>query len=375
MRSPLQVLPCFNGVLLLQPSIEAFASLLYECSKNRDRFCGLRLLAHIRRSGLETHTFLGNNLVCMLAELGSMHDAQQVFDILLYKNECSWDSLITGYVKCGKLQEGIVLYGKMQEDEDDTLRPRDHSFVALLKACSKLKDMESGYEIHGEVSRLGLPERNLVIGCALVDMYAKHGLLAKAQQIFDKLPTRNVVTWTALITGFAEHGRGKEALDFFEQMHLEGVSPNTVTFVCSLRACRDIGDAMKGQELHAEIERHGLLCDLVVGNAVVDMYAKCGLLDAAHYLFDKLPNRDIISWTALIAGYVDHGHGEEALDCFEQMQQEGLFPDAVTMLSILPACGSIGAANKGNKVHADIIKEGFLGKDCVLGTALVDMYA
>eukprot|EP00250_Pteridium_aquilinum_P020273 c24766_g7_i2 orf=1-354(-) len=105
------------------------------------------------------------------------------------------------------------------------------------------------------------------------------------------------------------------------------------------------------------------------------MYAKCGMLQKAQEVFDELSTRDLVSWNTLIAGYVDHGHGKEALSCFKQMQLRGFSPNAITFACILKACGSIRALEKGEEVHAHIMREHWLERDVVVGSALVDMYA
>eukprot|EP00250_Pteridium_aquilinum_P030771 c42092_g1_i1 orf=3-356(-) len=118
-------------------------------------------------------------------------------------------------------------------------------------------------------------------------MYAKAGLLSKSQQIFDRLSGRDIVTWSALIAGYTDHGFGQEALKQFQQMQFEGVAPNAVTFNCILRACGITHTLGKGQEIHSEIERQGLVkSNIVFGPTLIEMYSKCGSLEKAQDVFD-----------------------------------------------------------------------------------------
>eukprot|EP00250_Pteridium_aquilinum_P021523 c25151_g8_i1 orf=2-613(-) len=171
---------------LPQPSVEDFACILQRCGKERDHTLAHRLHAYMRRTGLESHPLLGNFLIPMLAGVGSMHSAQHVFNRLIQRNEWSWNSLIAGYVNCGKSERAISLYHQMQRE--DTARPSGHTFVAILKACTKLKDLDKGAKIHAEAARTGFLEGNLLVGNVLIDMYSKCGSLEKAQKVFDKLP-------------------------------------------------------------------------------------------------------------------------------------------------------------------------------------------
>ncbi|MCO5572921.1 hypothetical protein L7F22_037746 [Adiantum nelumboides] len=132
-------------------------------------------------------------------------------------------------------------------------------------------------------------------------MYAKCGALPKAHQVFDNLLVQDVVLWTALIAGNTENGYYEEALACLEQMCSKGLSPNATTYVCCLKACANVGSLVKGQEIHAEIARQGAFgMEQAVGNALVNMYAKCDLLNKALEVLLKLPARDVISWTALM---------------------------------------------------------------------------
>ena len=244
-----------------------------------------------------------------------------------------------------------------------------------IKGCAREKDLEKGTRIYTEIVKKGLLKKNISVGNTLVHMYTKCGSLVKAQRVFDELPVRNVVSWTALIAGYAKYGLGKVSVKCFEEMQYEGLLPNEVTFVCTLKACGSIGAVEKGNEIHSEIVKEGILGESdLLGTALVDMYAKCGAIEDARKVFDNLHDPSLVLWTALISGYAENGHGDEALKCYEHMQHKGLVPDAVTFSCILKACGSIGASEKAKEIHAEILRGGLLGKDIILGNALMDMY-
>ncbi|KAI5067673.1 hypothetical protein GOP47_0018201 [Adiantum capillus-veneris] len=355
-------------------SVADMAHLLQKCGQQRDRMLALRLHCHMRKNGLDIHRLLGNYLIPTLVDVGKLNDAREIFDRFANPNEWSWNSLINGYIRCGKPQDALQLYQKMRKCAH---AHRDgHTFVAALKACAKLKNLEQGELIHEEIAKLGLLHKNIFVANTVIDMYAKCGSLLKAQQVFDRLPKRTVVSWNALITGYAEHGRGNECMDCLEKMHLDGVFPNAVTFLSALRACSSLKAVKKGIEIHREVERQGLLeSHPLIGTTLVDLYSKCGLFAKAQQVFNRLPCRDVISWTALITGYADHGHGRQAIKCFEQMQREGIPPNAVTFIGALKACGVVRNAEKGQEIHAKIDDLGLVGSDIQVSTALLDMYS
>jgi pentatricopeptide repeat protein len=221
-----------------------------------------------------------------------------------------------------------------------------------------------------------------VLGTVLMDMYARLGLLGRARQVFEELPVRDVVSWSVLIRGLARHGHAVEALECFHRMRDEGVSPDAVTFVCILKACSGSSDFIDmGEELHGEIRKLGLLKKKKHGNgilatALVDMYAKSGSPRKARQVFDdELPVRDVVAWSVMMAGYVEHGCAHDAMECFRCMQEEGILPDAFSFSCILQACSKTGCIAMGTRIHAAVRSIGLVKKNTVLGTTLVDMYA
>jgi hypothetical protein len=233
--------------------------------------------------------------------------------------------------------------------QDEGISPDSVTLASILKACSSMRAIERGEEIHMELIMDRFPSEttNIVLGTALVDMYAKCGKLSKAQDVFDSLPVRDAVSWTALIDGYAQHGLfGAHALICSGKMQDEGTAPNAITFASMLKACGCIGSLQKGEQIHAQVSIQGLVeKDIVLGNALVDMYAKCGALVKAQEVFDTLPVRDTIAWTALITGYARYGFSAIALSCVDKMRHmEGRYPDALTLISILEASGNTGSS-------------------------------
>ncbi|KAI5062635.1 hypothetical protein GOP47_0023174 [Adiantum capillus-veneris] len=350
-----------------------YVALLSACTKKKDLQKGLKIHAEVAQSGLlQRDPFVSSTLLDMYIKCGSLANAQELFDDKVVNDVVSWTSLITAYVKQGHHKEALYNFEKMQEQ---SVLPDAITFLCTLKACGSIGTVDKGRLIHAEIEKQGLLQNDGILGTALVDMYAKCGFLGKAKETFDKLPLQNVVSWNAFISGFVKHGFGSQALDYFDEMQSQNVLPDVVSFICALKACAITGNITKGEEIHEEVERQGLLeADVVVGTAIIDMYAKWGRLDTAQQLFDLLPVRNIVSWNALIAGYIEHGFGEDALDCVEKMHHEGVAQDAVTFACSLKACANVGTPLKGQETHAEIARRGMLEKDPVVGNSLVDMY-
>ena len=259
-------------------------------------------------------------------------------------NVISWNALIAEHTKHGRSHEALSCFDRMQ---GQCIIPNPITFLCALKACSSIGAVDKGKQIHIDVVSRSLLERNHVLGTALLGMYAKCGVLAKARQVHEELHIRDVVSWSALIGGYAQHGQCHEALTCLKQMQTDGISPNTIVFTSILKSCGSAGAIDKGKQIHDIIVNKGWLeKDLALGNALVDMYAKCGALSNAQQLMDELQIRDVVSWNTVIGGYAERGYGREALNCFEHMESEGLSPDGVTFLCLLNACSHSGLLNE-----------------------------
>ncbi|KAH7421346.1 hypothetical protein KP509_13G052000 [Ceratopteris richardii] len=308
----------------------------------------------------------------MYAKCGQLEKAKELLDLYKSSDIFSWTDLIRGYVRNGQNQEALNCFDCM---EQEGLCPNAATFTCILKVCANMRLTNKGEQIHDVIIKRGLLEKDIVLGNALVDMHVKLGNLSRALSVLDDLPVRDVVSWSTLIAGYAEHGQYEQALNSYHCMQLEGLSPDVITLTCMLKACANTRQNDKGEQIHDEIIRQGLLdTDVVLGNTLVDMYIKCGAFAKAERLLRELPIRDVVSWSALIAGYAQVGQGAQALMCFEQMQEEGLSPDAMTFACILKACGSMKVVDEGEKIHEEIVRWGLLKNNVVLGNALLHMY-
>ncbi|MCO5568342.1 hypothetical protein L7F22_022041 [Adiantum nelumboides] len=221
--------------------------------------------------------------------------------------------------------------------------------MTSLKACAKQKDLCQGSQIHADIRASGLLEKDAYLQSTLVSMYAKCGAFVRAQHVINELPVADVISWTALIAGYVQHDQGKKALACFHQMQSKGLSPSAFTYSCTLKACGIMQDVDTGKQIHSEIVSQGLLRNnVVLGNSVIDMYVKCGVLLKAQKVFDALVVRDASSWNALLAGYAQQGQGQEALACFQRMRTKGFSPNAITYACVLKACGIMQNLDMGN---------------------------
>ncbi|KAJ7569689.1 hypothetical protein O6H91_01G088800 [Diphasiastrum complanatum] len=270
----------------------------------------------------------------------------------------------------GLLKEALHMLELMVQR---TTEPPIHAYVCLLKGCSRRKALAEGKQVHALIVQSVL-DSNIFLANTLVHMYSKCGSLLHAHQVFRNMPQHNLYSWTAIISAYSDCGEVEEAINLFQKMQETGLAPDKVLFVVVLKACASLASLEQGRQLHSDIIRRGFQSDVFVGNTLVNMYAKCGCPEDARELFDNMSERNVVSWTAMIAGYAQNGLGKEALALYEQMKQEGVQPNNVTFVLLLKACASLAGLEQGRQLHSEIVKRGFQS-DVVVGSTLVDMYA
>jgi pentatricopeptide repeat protein len=235
--------------------------------------------------------------------------------------------------------------------------------------------VNEGKQIHDLIINKGMMDKDIVLGTALVDMYAKCGMLENAQEILKKMTVQDVVAWNALISGYVQRGKGEEAIECYRQMEHKGYMPNAVTLTCVLKACGITGDIGKGDDIHKEIVNKGMpRDDSVLGTALVDMYAKCGALTKAQQVLEELCVTNVVSWNALISGFAQQGRGLDAVQSFQKMLFKGLCPNSVTFLSVLNACSHSGLVEQGQLYYNDMSRKYSIVPELGHYSCMVDLF-
>ncbi|CAM6066490.1 unnamed protein product [Sphagnum tenellum] len=287
--------------------------------------------------------FVGKSLVDMYAKCGSIEDALRVFNRMSTCNVVAWSAIILGHVKCGQGHEALQLSSQMQQEG---VEPNHVTFVGILNACASIEALQEGKDVHEQIIQSGW-ESNVSVGSSLVGMYAKCGSIDEAWRVFNSMPKCDVVAWNAMILGYAKRGQGQKALQLSCQMQYEGVHPISVTFVGMLNACANVAALEEGRHIHGAIIESGYESDVFVGSGLIDMYAKCGSVEDAWRVFNRMPRCNMVAWTAMLGAYALHGHANEALAHFKRMCEQGVEIDHITFLSLLSACWHAGLVDEG----------------------------
>ncbi|PKA45694.1 Pentatricopeptide repeat-containing protein [Apostasia shenzhenica] len=292
----------------LSPDSFSFAFLLKAAANFKSLSAGIQLHSHAIHHGLDAHLFVGTTMVSMYAECGCIASAEKAFDQLPQPNVVAWNAMVTAYFCCGEAPNARKVFAQM-------------------------------------------PLRNLTSWNLMLAGYTKMGELGEARMLFSEMELKDQVSWSTMIAGFASHGHFEEALGFFRKLIMtQGILwwSNEVSLTAVLSACAQRGAFESGKILHGLIQKTGLNSIVAVGNALLDMYARCGHIAMAQRVFSReMCNKNIVSWTSMIAALAMQGRGEESLVFFNEMVESGIRPDWISLVAVLYACSHSGLVQQG----------------------------
>ncbi|PNT75831.1 pentatricopeptide repeat-containing protein At4g21065-like [Brachypodium distachyon] len=248
-----------------------------------------------------------------------------------------------------------------------------HHYTSVLQSCVASRSLGTGRQLHGRLLVSGLGP-DTVLATKLVDLYAACGLVGHARRLFDGMPKRNVFLWNVLIRAYARDGPHEVAIQLYRGMVDYGVEPDNFTYPLALKACAALLDLETGREVHERVLGTHWGEDMFVCAGLVDMYAKCGCVDDARAVFDRIRVRDSVVWNSMIAAYGQNGRPMEALSLCRDMAANGVGPTIATLVSTISAAADAAALPRGRELHGFGWRRGFDRQD-KLKTSLVDMYA
>ncbi|RZC70286.1 hypothetical protein C5167_033413 [Papaver somniferum] len=283
---------------------------------------------------------------CALSDSGDLNYALKVFNTTRAPNSFMFNTMIRAQASSSNPFEAIILYIKMRKLG---LIPGKYTFPFVLKACINCCSLNPSKQIHADVVKFGL-ELDMYIVNGLIRCYCICGDMGAARKLFEEVPEWKLLIWTAIISGYARNFCSNEALALFDQMLGQGVEPDAATLSSVLSACARSGSLEMGKQVHVYIKEKRIEVGLILGTALVDMYAKNGEISVARSLFDKMAERNTASWNAMICGLAVHGHAEEAFRLFQEMQKAKIAPNYVTFVGVLSACCHAGLLEVGKEI-------------------------
>lgn len=356
------------------------------------------------RFRFDSDTLLGNGLIDMYGKCRYVDGARWAFESIFVKDVVSWTALCSCYVNCGLPKQALLAFREMGLNG---VKANSMTVSSILPACSDLKVLNLGRQVHGYVMRNGL-DANVFVSSALVNMYASCSRVRQAELVFGKMFHRDVVSWNVILTacflnkecekglalfyrmrnegvklniaswnavigGCIQNGRNELALQILLNMQDSGFKPNQITIASIIPACTNLESIKGGKEIHGYICKHCSIENLTASTALIFMYAKCGHLENSKRIFDMMPIKDTITWNTMIIACSMHGNGEEALSLFLKMLDSGIKTNSVTFTGVLSGCSHSCLVDQGFSIFNSMSRDYSIAPEAEHFSCMVDI--
>lgn len=392
------------------PNYATIANILRVCAgleENAAHRFGKEIHSYVlHRPELMDNISVTNALMGFYSRTGRMNKAECLFARMKSRDSVSWNSLIAGYSSNGESLKALQLFHDFISVA--ALKPDHVTLVSILPACSHLFNMKVGKQIHGYIARHpGLIE-DTAVGNALISFYAKCNDIKAAYRTFKSISKKDLISWNTMLDAFAESGLEPEFVKIFQWMLREGITPDSITITSTVQLYATLFRVDKVKEAHAySIKAHIFLgnTELNLKNALIDAYGKCGNMlyassmfeslsenrnvvtcnsmisgyvncgshDNAHMIFTTMSERDLTTWNLMVRVYAENDHHSKALSLFLELQNSGLKPDALSVMSILPVCSQMASIHLLKQCHGYVVRACF--DDAHLLGTLIDLYS
>ncbi|KAF9587026.1 hypothetical protein IFM89_039712 [Coptis chinensis] len=272
------------------------ASLLSACASIEALHKGRQLHCYAIKAGISSDAIIEGSLLDLYVKCSDVATARELFNTTNKENVVLWNVMLVAYGQLGNLIDSFDVFSQMLIAG---VEPNEYTYPSILRTCTFLGAMDLGEQIHTLVVKTGF-DQNVYVCSVLIDMYAKHGRLELAREILGKLTEEDVVSWTAMISRYVQHEMSLEALELFVEMLIRGIQSDNIGLSSALSACADIQALNQGRQIHAQACVFGYSLDLSIGNALINLYARCGRVDEAYLAFGIIHTKDQISWNERI---------------------------------------------------------------------------
>ncbi|XP_052133860.1 pentatricopeptide repeat-containing protein At3g02330, mitochondrial [Oryza glaberrima] len=355
------------GLGVSQPS---YASAFRSCAAMSCLNTGRQLHAHAIKNKFSSDRVVGTAIVDVYAKANSLTDARRAFFGLPNHTVETCNAMMVGLVRAGL---GVEAMGLFQFMIRSSIRFDVVSLSGVFSACAETKGYFQGQQVHCLAIKSGF-DVDICVNNAVLDLYGKCKALMEAYLIFQGMKQKDSVSWNAIIAALEQNGHYDDTILHFNEMLRFGMKPDDFTYGSVLKACAALRSLEYGLMVHDKVIKSGLGSDAFVASTVVDMYCKCGIIDEAQKLHDRIGGQQVVSWNAILSGFSLNKESEEAQKFFSEMLDMGLKPDHFTFATVLDTCANLATIELGKQIHGQIIKQEMLDDEYISST-LVDMYA
>ncbi|XP_042484691.1 pentatricopeptide repeat-containing protein At4g39530-like [Macadamia integrifolia] len=324
----------------LKPDQHTLSCVLKACVEIRGIETGMQIHTQVIKNGYHADCFVSSVLLNLYTDFNYMDEAEKVFRNISDRDLVAWNSMIMGYAV---MPEGSTACIKLYREfrKTTTLKPDEATVIAILKSCQSQTDLDLGLQIHANIVKFNLRCETLV-GNGIINMYSKCNVVDDARRAFNTMVHKDEATWNSIIGCYVQNGIQLEALKLCKEMLAVGVCLSCFSLPLCIIASSALAFLDLGKQFHSSIIKFGFARDVYVGSSVIDMYAKCGIIEDSVKVFHELRDPNVVIFNALISGFAQHGRALEAIEVFKDMEKMNIIPNKITFLAVLSACRHVG---------------------------------
>ncbi|KAK4359646.1 hypothetical protein RND71_021875 [Anisodus tanguticus] len=319
------------------------------------------------KCGLETDVFVETSIVDLYAKCGVTDEAFRELKQMPVSNVVSWTAMLNGFVQNGDPRSAVQMFGEMR---NKGVEINNYTVTSVLTACANPTMAKEAIQIHSWIYKTGFYQ-DPVVQTSFINMYSKIGEVALSELVFAEAENlQHLSLWSNMISVLAQNSDSDKVIHLFQRIFQEGLKPDK--FCCSsVLAVVDSLDL--GRQIHSYTIKSGLISNVNVSSSLFGMYSKCGCIEESYILFKLIEDKDNVSWASMVAGLVEHGYSDRAVELFTEMPMEEMIPDKMTLTAILNACSSLQILKSGKEIHGFILRHG-VGELRIANGAIVNMY-
>ncbi|KAI4367714.1 hypothetical protein MLD38_023422 [Melastoma candidum] len=325
----------------------------------------------IVKHGQLANVIVGTALLSAYARCQDCRSSYRVFSELRSPGLISYNAMISSFVLNDCFDQAFLLFNKSR---NSGLLPDVMTTVSLVRASTNLLERKLCESVHGLSIKVGLLS-DASVSNSLLSAYSSFGDANHARRLFEKMKCKDVISWSTMMSLYIQFGDALEVLKLFNIMRSEDLSFDDGVIINLISAFALLADFSKGRQVHAQVIVSGYCSDVLVMNSVISMYSRCGHLDHSRGVFDRMAEKSVVSWSAMISGCAQNGCPKEAVSLWTKAKQEvGISLDFVALMGVLAASAKLGALELCQQLHGHTFRAGYSHRTTVLN-GLISAYS
>lgn len=325
------------------------------------------------KQGALSHLRTATALLTVYSRSREFGSSSALFSEVSVRDVVLWNAMMSACLDNSSFEAAVGVFKKMVGEGNEF---NATSLVMVVSAYSNLKAIGKGHVAHGLSVKAGMLA-DTFLSNAVIDMYAKCGDLSSSEWVFGELEFKDLVSWNSIISGCFHNSHTERSLWYFKHMAYCENQPDSISISCALAACTCLQELDFGLAIHGWATKLGYAVHshVSVSNSLISFYSQVQDISAAECVFRGMTVNNVVSWNAMIKGFLLNEKAVEAFRLVHDMQLVAIIqPDMVTIVTVVPYCAELKLLGEGKAAHGFIIRREMASETSVINS-LINMYS